>query len=365
MKTLTTLLPNKKTKKKKLVLATLFAQVLLFSISPLNAWSKEEHEHEHEHEHEASEQHAPHLEEGDHDEHEDHVDQDDGHGHDHGVHGEGEEDEHEHGEANSSRIEDSMAKQVGIVTSVAGSQELHQTITVYGAIVPAPEQLSHVRARFEGMVTSVKVTLGDRVKTGDVLAEIESNESLKTYAIRSPITGRIVQRHANTGEVTKDQVLFSIANFDTVWAELRVYPAQQSSVTEGQAVHILASNISVESKVDHMVASMESPYMVARVLLANKKHTLSPGIMIEARVETGRFSVPIAVVKDAVQTLGGRQGVFVKAGDDYRFTPLVLGKSDDHFYEVIDGLEANSRYVSENSYLIKADIEKSEAEHDH
>lgn len=317
----------------------------VFFLSNTPAFSANDHDHEHE----ASEQHAPHHEEDDHDEHEDHVDHD----------------EHEHGEETSSRIEDKMASQVGIVTSVSGPQELHQTITVFGSIVSAPEQLSHVRARFEGLIKSVKVTLGDRVKTGDVLAEIESNESLKTYTIRSPITGRVVQRHANTGEVTQDQVLFSIANFDTVWAELRVYPAQQSSVTEGQAVHVLASNASVESTVDHIVPSMESPYLVARVKLANSKHALSPGLMIEARVETGRLLVPLAVVKDAVQTLGGRQGVFVKAGDEYRFTPLVLGKSDDHFYEVIDGLEANSQYVSENSYLVKADIEKSEAEHEH
>ncbi|WP_096087141.1 efflux RND transporter periplasmic adaptor subunit [Agaribacterium haliotis] len=365
MKTLPILFPNKRIKKKELVYVALFSQMLFFSISPLNVWSKEDHDHEHE----RSEQHALHHEEGDHDEHEhehEHEgleDHDGGHGHDHGAHAE--EDEHRHGEANSSRIEDSMAKQVGIVTSMASSQELHQTITVYGAIVSAPEQLSHVRARFEGMVKSVKVTLGDRVKTSDVLAEIESNESLKTYAIRSPIAGRIVQRHANTGEVTKDQVLFSIANFDTVWAELRVYPAQQSSVTEGQSVHVQASNASVESTVDHIVPSMESPYLVARVELANNNHGLSPGSMVEAHVETGRFSVPLAVVKDAVQTLGGRQGVFVKAGDEYRFTPLVLGRSDDHFYEVIDGLEANSHYVSENSYLVKADIEKSEAGHEH
>lgn len=336
----------------------LFAISSMFFLSSATAFSTSDHSHEHG----AAEQHAPHHENGAHDEHEDHVDHDDD-GHDHGAHRE--EDEHGHGEENTSRIEDSMAKQVGIVTSMASSQELHQTITVYGSIVSAPEQLSHVRARFEGMVKSVKVTLGDRVKKGDVLAEIESNESLKAYSIRSPIAGRIVQRHANTGEVTKDQVLFSIANFDTVWAELRVYPAQQSSVTEGQAVHLLASNTSVESTVDHIVPSMESPYLVARVKLANGKHALSPGLMIEARVETGRFSAPLAVVKDAVQTLGGRQGVFVKARDEYRFTPLVLGKSDDHFYEVIDGLEVNSQYVSENSYLIKADIEKSEAEHEH
>lgn len=326
----------------------------VFFLSNTSAFSA--HDHDHDHEHEASEQHAPHNEEGDHDEHGDHVDHDED-GHDH--------DEHEHGDETSSRIEDKMASQVGIITSVSGPQELHQTITVFGAIVSAPEQLSHVRARFEGLVKAVNVTLGDRVKAGDVLAEIESNESLKTYIIRSPITGRVIQRHANTGEVTQDQVLFSIANFDTVWAELRVYPAQQSSVSEGQSVHVLTGTGSVASTVDHILPSIESPYQLARVKLANDKQSLSPGLMTEARIEVGRFSVALAVAKDAVQTLGGRQGVFVKKGEEYRFTPLVLGRSDDHFYEVVQGLEAGNEYVSENSYLIKADIEKSEAEHGH
>lgn len=378
MKRLTTLFPYRKPVKQNTVLGVFVAQVLLFSILPLNAWSEDDHNHKHE----ATEQHASHHEDGDHDEHEGHVDHDEkAHDHDHeatdqhdegghdeqdeGGHGHGEKDAHGHDEENTSRIENGMAKQVGIVTATAGSQELHQTITVFGSIVSAPEQLSHVRARFEGMIKSVKVTLGDRVKTGDVLAEIESNESLKTYTIRSPISGRIVQRHANTGEVTQDQVLFSIANFDTVWAELRIYPAQQASVTEGQSVHVLATNDSVESTVDHIVPSIEFPYQVARVKLANNTRSLSPGLMIEARVEVGRFPVSLAIAKEAVQMLGGRQGVFVKEKNEYRFTPLVLGQSDDHFYEVISGLNADSEYVTENSYLIKADIEKSEAEHEH
>ncbi len=378
MKRLTTLFPYRQPVKQNTVLGVFFAQILLFSILPLNAWSEDDHDHEHE----AAEQHASHHEDGDHDEHEGHVDHDEkAHDHDHEAtdqhdeddhdehdedgHGHGEKAAHGHDEENTSRIEGGMAKQVGIVTAAAGSQELRQTITVFGSIVSAPEQQSHVRARFEGMVKSVKGTLGDRVQTGDVLAEIESNESLKTYTIRSPISGRIVQRHANTGEVTQDQVLFSIANFDTAWAELRVYPAQQASVTEGQSVHILTNNGSVESTVDHIVPSMESPYQVARVKLANNKRSLSPGLMVEARVEVGRFPVSLAIAKEAVQILGGRQGVFVKQMDEYRFTPLVLGQSDDHFYEVISGLHASSEYVTKNSYLIKADIEKSEAEHEH
>jgi len=372
MKALTTLLSYSKPKNKKPILGIVFAPVLLLGALSINAWSEDGHDHEHE----AKEQHAPHHEDGDHDEHEDHVDHDeDGHNHDehgHGseaedehCHGNEGEDEHGHGEENSSRINGDMAQQVGIVTAMANAQELHQTITVYGSLVAAPEQTSHVRARFEGLVKSVQGTIGDRVKVGDVLAEIESNESLKTYQIRAPISGRIVQRHANIGESTQDQTLFSIVNLDTLWAELRVYPAQQAAVKEGQSVHILTADGSVESAVNHIVPAMESPYQLARAKLDNIKQNLSPGLMVEARVEVGRISVSLAVAKDAVQILGGRQGVFVKHGDEYTFTPLVLGQRDDHFYEVVDGLKSGDEYVSENSYLIKADIEKSEAEHEH
>ncbi|WP_083608135.1 efflux RND transporter periplasmic adaptor subunit [Teredinibacter haidensis] len=344
MKGLTTLFSYLKPKSKTPFLGVLFASAFLLSALALNAWSEGDHKHEHE----------------------DHVDHDDdGHDHNEHDHGNDGEDEHGHGDENSSRIDSDMAQQVGIVTANAGSQELHQTITVYGNLISGPEQLSHVRARFEGLVKSVQVTIGDTVKTGDVLAEIESNESLKIYKIRSPISGRVVQRHANSGEVTQDQILFSIANFDTVWAELRVYPAQQSSVAEGQSVHVLTTNGRVESRVKHVVPSMDSPYQLARVKLDNTKQTLSPGLIVEAQLEIGRFPVSLAVAKDAVQNLGGRQGVFVKYGDEYTFTPLVLGRGDDHFYEVIDGLESSAEYVSQNSYLIKADIEKSEAEHDH
>jgi len=362
MKSLKSKLPNTNNGTSRKVLTMLFPHFLLISLFSMPAWSGDEHEHEHEHEHEASMQHASHHKEGDHNEHEGHVDHDDD-GHDHNRYGN--EDSHGHSEEKSSRIEDNMASQVGIVTSIADAQELHQTITVFGSIVSAPEQLSHVRARFEGMIKSVKASIGDYVKTGDVLAKIESNESLQNYSLRSPISGRIVQRHANTGEMTNDQILFSVANFDTVWAELRIYPRQLSSVREGQSVVISTDAGSLSSTIDHVLPSLESPYQIARVKLANDNKSLSPGLMTEGRVEIGRFPVSLAIAKDAVQMLEGRQGVFVKQGEEYHFTPLVLGRSDDHFYEVIEGLDVGSVYVSQNSYLIKADIEKSEAEHEH
>ena len=136
-------------------------------------------------------------------------------------------------------------------------------------------------------------------------------------------------------------------------------------MSEGQSVHIAISKEDIEANINHILPSMDAPYQLARVRLDNKNNAFFPGGMVEARIEIGKFDVALAINKEAVQMLGGRQGVFVKSGDEYRFTPLVLGRNDDHFYEVLDGLNANSEYVSQNSYLIKADIEKSEAEHDH
>lgn len=338
------------------------------------AWSQDDHQHDaDELEEQGAEHHESHddedhdaHDEGDHDAHgeEDH----DSHGeddeHSHGSHDESES-EHDHEQEGASRIEDDMARQVGIDTAIASSAQLHQLTTVFGSLVPGPEQISHVGARFEGMVESVAVTIGDTVEVGDILAKIQSSESLRTYDILAPISGRIIQRHAKTGEVVREEVLFSIANFENVWAELRIYPSAAIFVKEGQPVTILVNNEKRVGQIAHVIPSVDTPYDLARIKLDNSEGTLSPGLMIEAQVETANFQVSLAILVDAVQTLEGRQGVFVKNGEEYIFTPLTLGRRDDSHYEVLDGLDAGDEYVSVNSYLIKADIEKSEAEHEH
>ncbi|MGB0637383.1 MAG: efflux RND transporter periplasmic adaptor subunit [Gammaproteobacteria bacterium] len=307
----------------------------------------------------------------------------DDHDHDHDVHttedtqhseSENHKHQNEHGdtenqpheeEENTSRIDNDMATQVGIGTTAATEQTLHQTITSYGMLSTGPEQLSHMRARFSGLITSVKASIGDSVKAGDLLAEVESDASLKKYPVYAPISGTIVQRHANTGEVTKDQVLFSIADFDTLWAEFRIYPAQSGNVVAGQKVEVISDIQRMTGKISHIIPALDKPYQLARVPLDNRQLGLSPGLLVEGRIIIDEFNVPLAVEKNGVQQLGGRSGVFVQEEDTYHFAPLVLGRKDEHYIEVLSGLEESQRYVNRNSYLIKADIEKSEAEHEH
>jgi membrane fusion protein, heavy metal efflux system len=318
-----------------------------------------------------------------------HTEESGSHGHDHGEgeKHEGKHEDEEHGheskqegddghaesgghghedEEGTSQIEDTMAQTVGIVTERSGEQTLHQTILTYGRLTTAPEQTSHVRARFSGVVTSVQVTIGETVAAGDLLAEVEANESLRKYSIRAPIAGMIVQRHANSGEVTGDQILFSISSFDNLWAELRIFPSQRSSVAIGQEVFLSIGEQKVKTKIEHLLpAGDEQPYLIARAKLSNDLSMLSPGSMAEGRIVIDEFNVDVAVKIDALQILGGRTGVFVKHGNKYEFIPLVVGRKDDSYAEVISGLKPDTEYVTRNSYLIKADIEKSEAEHEH
>lgn len=336
------------------LLAGSLAQSLAFATeSPANNDSHAEHATHEEHQ-EGEDDH--HEEVHDHDEG-GHQHKDEEHHHD--------EDEHDHEEEQRTQIDDSMAAQVEIKTTNAASQVLRQSITVYGSLTTDPGQISHVRARYSGLIKSVRYTIGDAITQGDLLAEVESNESLKTYPIRAPISGTVIQRHANTGEVTQDQVLFSIANFDTLWAELRIYPSQQSAVNAGQAAHIDVDERELSGSIQHIIPALDKPYQLARVRFDNRSKGLTPGLLVEGHIIIGEFKVDLAVEKVALQTLGEQPGVFIKNATEYVFAPLRLGRADDRYVEVLSGLNPGQFYVNENSYLIKADIEKSEAEHAH
>jgi len=86
---------------------------------------------------------------------------------------------------------------------------------------------------------------------------------------------------------------------------------------------------------------------------------------VEAGIAVASRKVPLAVRTQALQRFRDFTVVFAKVGDTYEVRMLTLGQRSNEWSEVLEGLEPNEIYVSENSYLIRADIEKSGATHDH
>lgn len=261
-----------------------------------------------------------------------------------------------------------MAAAFGLQTALAGPQTLKETITVYGRIEAAPNSIRNVSARFAGELTHVYVSQGQAVKKGQLLARIESNESLSRYAMRAPISGVITRRYAGAGEQTMNRTLFTITNTESVWANFKIFPRQRLHDLHHAQVEVNTaySDQGYTGKISNISVTADRHQAVtARVVLNNPDHQLSPGMFVTGVITTAHYQTPLAVKRSGLQSFRDFTVVYAQFGDQYEVRMLELGRQDDEWVEVLGGLDAGIRYVSTNSYLVKADIEKSAASHDH
>jgi len=266
------------------------------------------------------------------------------------------------------KIEPAVAKALEIKTDIAGPIALKETVNVFGKITVDTERVNQLRARFAGVIKTVNVSIGETVRKGQILASIESNESLNHYSIKAPTSGVITQRNANPGEQTNSKTLFVITDTSMVWADLAIFPADINRVKVGAAVSFKVTN-SKQSSIGEIafisVTSEANQAVTARVLVDNKERLFIPGSYIKASIEIAEHAVPLAVKRTGLQAFRDFTVVYAKVGNEYEVRMLELGRQNDEWVEVLGGLKAGTQYVSENSYVIKADVEKSGASHDH
>ena len=266
------------------------------------------------------------------------------------------------------QISEQMAQAFGIETMLAGPAVLEETVTVYGNIVPNSERVREVRARFDGAILSVNVSLGETVRQGQELAIIESNESLNAYTIEASIGGVITERIANAGEQTAGRSLFTIVDTSSVWADLAVFPGDRTQVLVGADVNVSPATggdpvVGTISYIDVLTDANQA--VNARVVLNNSDGLWLPGTYVSAEIQVGTHEVPLAVRRSALQSFRDFTVVYAQIGDEYEVRMLDLGRQAGDWVEVLGGLDLGTRYVIENSYVIKADIEKTGATHDH
>lgn len=266
------------------------------------------------------------------------------------------------------RIADPVADAMGITTETAGAATLHQTIRVYGKLVLPPDAKRQIQARFDGEIKQMQARLGEQVSKGQVLVTIESNESLKTYQIIAPMDGVVSQQFASTGEQSAGRTLLEITRTDTLLAELAVYPADRNKV-KAKAPVILSLN-GFDQPLPSTIGGSRTTLRddQARLFLAevdNADGLLSEGLFVTGDLEVDTFTVPLAVKRSGLQSFRDFTVVYAKVGEQYEVRMLELGREAGAWVEVLGGLEPGTEYVAENSYIIKADIEKSGASHDH
>jgi cobalt-zinc-cadmium efflux system membrane fusion protein len=258
------------------------------------------------------------------------------------------------------------ARAAGITIAVAAPARITTTVTLYGAIMPNAEREQDVRARYPGIVRAVAKRAGDAVSAGETLLRVESNESLRAYAIHSPITGRVLARATNPGEsVGTDTVLMTIADLSSVWGEFAVFASDVAKIRPGLAIRVRDSSSStVADAVLTYVApsgSTDSQSVVARAVLDNRGNKWIAGQFAYAEVTVARTDAPVAVVPEAIQLVDGKETVFVETQGRLAPRAIQTGRHSATAVEVLSGLAVGERYAAANSYLIRADLAKGEA----
>ncbi len=267
------------------------------------------------------------------------------------------------------RIESGMAEAMGIETAIAGPGTLEITRALTGRVHVDPSRVSRVRARYPGVIQQVEAQPWTEVEQGQLLARVESNDSLQDYPLRAPIGGWVVSRAAQIGEITGAEPLFVIADLSQLWVELDVFDHDLDAVRVGQDVILygLHGEELARGAIDQLspLAIHAAQSVRARVIVANDSGALRPGQYVRGAVIVERRPAQLVVPKSALQSFRDFTVVYEQVGEEYEVRMLDLGMADADSVEVLGGIRPGARYVTGNSYLIKADIEKSGASHDH
>ena len=281
-----------------------------------------------------------------------------------------EEDEHSPAEEGRVHLTPEQVSAAALGIAEAGPASIRESLSVYGSIAPNAERVREVGARFPGVIVSVEKKIGDAVQQGETLATVESNESLRTYPVVAPLAGVITERNANSGEQAGDHSLFTVADLSTVWVELSLFPRDRSRVRTGQQVRVRSVDAGLigQGEVVYVApfGSSTSQTLTARVLLTNAERRWAPGLYVSADIVLSQSPAKVAIRNEAVQTIDGLTSVFVEEEPgEFVPHPVQLGRTDGENSEVLAGILAGQRYVTANSFILKAQMGAGSAGNEH
>ncbi len=343
-------------------------------------------------------------------------------------------------EENVLHLTPEQRKRFGIVLGTASAGTLRNEIRLSGEISFNEDRLSHLSPRVAGIVREVHKTIGDSVKTGEVLAVIDSREladakadylaakaraalaekmqlreralreqkvtseqelldaeqtlaeaqitlrsleqklyalglseqivaalddqpgkAITRYEICSPIDGIISAKHISLGEsLEADADIFTIVDTDSVWINLAVHARHLTSVHKGNEVLVRSDHDETEQQ-GHV--AMVSPFVdkmtrsaTARVILDNTEGLWVPGTFATGFITASADELPVVVPRSAVQSIEGRDVVFIEHEGEFEMASVSLGRSDSKSVEIKSGLTAGTPYVSEGAFELKATV---------
>jgi RND family efflux transporter MFP subunit len=188
--------------------------------------------------------------------------------------------------------------------------------------------------------------------------------------VPSPSSGTITGRTVNPGEVIEaNKELMRVTDLSTVWVVGQVYEKDLATIRVGSGAEVSSDaypNRIFRGRVTYVDPKIDQATRTAqvRIELANPGQVLKIGMYVNVAFgATGAVKTTPAVPQDAVQTIGAQQYVFVATdkANEFIMKPVRVGPETNGVLPVLDGLAVGDRVVTQGSFLLRAEWNKSHA----
>jgi membrane fusion protein, heavy metal efflux system len=260
------------------------------------------------------------------------------------------------------KLSEDAKRNLDLQVEDVGQRDLEGLVNCFGTVHPIPGRVSWSTARIAGTVKTVRVSPGDLVRAGDVLAEVEARqvaESPVVVRIQSAISGRVMERGVTVGQPVDPSVtLFKIADLSEVYLECRIYEADIARIRLGQTVRFFPEGmpgVSFEGRIERLGGKLteEGRTLPVWARIPNSGASLRPGMQGRAAVVAEEAKQAVSVPVAAVLGDAGNFFVFLENGEYYVGEPVGLGLRDTTFVEITDGLLPGDRVVTRGAYQLQ------------
>lgn len=245
---------------------------------------------------------------------------------------------------------------------------LETTLKAAGRLSENLNKTAKVASTLEGRLLKLNYDLNDRVKTGDVLALVQTPELLgKPLEIKAPIDGVIIERKSTVGElVDKGSAIYTISDPADLWVIAEIKERDISAVKIGQdaSFKVLAyPDQEFHGNVVRLGNQIEtdSRTLEVRIETNNADGKLKAGMFADVEITTTIINDVMVIPDSSLQSDGDKQVAFVALGDNkFEKRTVTLGREQRGRVQVLEGLKVGDEIVTEGSFILKSELLKGE-----
>ncbi len=193
-----------------------------------------------------------------------------------------------------------------------------------------------------------------------------------TFVLSSPVNGAVIERDAVIGQMLDPAApAFRIGELSTLWLTVHAFERDAVRIEKGVAARLAFPALPGQDfrgtvAVVGRHVERDSRTVPVRIDVRNAGNVLRPGMSATAALPVGGSGNPILTVPvAAVQRVRNDWCVFLPK-DESTFEIRRIGRGRDLAgeVEVLSGLRAGERIVVDGAFLLKAQAEKGEGDHD-